>query len=352
MALRSSYRLGPRSVGGNLHGRLPLTAAVAQDPAAGETIAGIDRHAAGAYAALVGAQLLFATWPIVGKVGLRDIHFLPFAMARMVGAAVVLAGLLWVLGRPKLPAPGDLGRLAIYSVFGIVINQVIFLWGLSMTTATNAALLLTTIPVFTYLMALVAGHEPWAWRRGLGIAVALAGVLLLLDPANFSLADDHLVGNLLILTNALSYAFYLVISRPILRRVEPLTATAWLFIFGSLMVVPLTLMTEGAGPLLELTPVLWLILAYVVLGPTVGTYVLNLVALSRVASSTVAVFIYVQPVATVLMAWGLLGETLRTVHLLAGGLVLAGVGLVTLHRRPAGAPVPAEGPDPAADEAS
>lgn len=315
---------------------------MAQDPSeAGKPLpGGVDRQAAGAYAALMGAQLLFATWPIVGKVGLRDIHFLPFATARMVGAAVVLAGLMWVLGRPKLPSPGDLGRLAVYAVFGIVINQVIFLWGLSMTTATNAALLLTSIPVFTYLMALVAGHEAWSWRRGMGIAVALAGVLVLLDPANFSLADDHLVGNALILVNALSYAFYLVISRPILQRVEPLTVTAWLFIFGSLMVLPLTLMTTGTAPLMELSPFLWLILAYVILGPTVGTYVLNLVGLSRVASSTVAVFIYVQPVATVLMAWGLLDETLRIVHLVAGALVLAGVGLVTLRRRAAKPPTP------------
>lgn len=327
---------------------------MAQDPSqAGQTLpGGVDRQAAGAYAALMGAQLLFATWPIVGKVGLRDIHFLPFATARMAGAAVVLGGLMWAVGRPKLPAPGDLGRLAVYSVFGIVINQVIFLWGLSMTTATNAALLLTTIPVFTYLMALVAGHEVWSWRRGLGIAVALAGVLFLLDPANFSLADDHLVGNLLILTNALSYAFYLVISRPILQRVEPLTATAWLFIFGSLMVIPLTLTTTGTAPLMELSPLLWLILAYVVLGPTVGTYVLNLVALSRVASSTVAVFIYVQPVATVLMAWGLLGETLRTVHLVAGALVLAGVGLVTLRRRADKRPVPGAQDASCVDDAS
>ncbi len=308
---------------------------MAQDPSPSQELlpGGIDRHTAGAYAALMGAQLLFATLPIVGRVGLKDIHFLLFASVRMVGAALILGALLWILGRPKLPSPGDLGRLGLYSIFGIIINQVIFLWGLSLTTATNAALLLTTIPVFTYAIALVAGHEPWSWRRGLGIAVALSGIMLLLDPTSFSLADDHLVGNLLILINALSYALYLVISRPILERVEPLTATTWLFIFGAIVVAPLTLFTQGTAPIGELTPRLWILLGYAVLGPTVGTYVLNLVALSRVASSTVAVFIYIQPVATVLMAWGLLGETVRTVHLIAGALVLAGVGLVTVRRR-------------------
>lgn len=330
----------PAHLQGKVHQPPTLTAVVAQDASTTEGLlpGGIDRHAAGAYAALMGAQLLFATLPIIGKVGLRDIHFLIFAGVRMVGAALILGALLWILGRPKLPAPGDLARLGLYSVFGIIVNQVIFLWGLSLTTATNAALLLTTIPVFTYAIALVAGHEAWSWRRGLGIAVALSGVMLLLDPASFSLADDHLVGNLLILVNALSYALYLVISRPILERVEPLTATTWLFIFGSIVVAPLALVTQGTAPVIELTPMLWLLLGYAVLGPTVGTYVLNLVALSRVASSTVAVFIYIQPVATVLMAWGLLGETVRTIHLLAGALVLAGVGLVTLHRRASKAP--------------
>lgn len=308
--------------------------------------AGVERDRAGAYAALVTVQLLFATLPIAGKFGLEELHPTVFVAIRVAAGAVCLFALERVVHASPVPELGDLGRLAVYALFGVVLNMGLYMWGLDATTAVHAALLMTMIPVWTYAIALVAGHEVFQWRRAAGILVALAGVVVLLDPRSISLTDGSLIGDLLILVNTLSYSVYLVISRPILKRIRSLTAIAWIFVFGGLMLIPVALLQAGPEAFVVSSRSAG-ILTYVVLGPTVAVYALNLSALKRVSSSTVATFIYLQPVAGVALAWWLLGEAVHPRTFVAAALVFAGVALVTLGREAA------EPVDPAsADEGS
>jgi drug/metabolite transporter (DMT)-like permease len=289
----------------------------------------VDRERAGAYSALVTVQLLFATLPVAMKFGLEELHPTVFVGMRVAAGALLLFGLERLVHAHPLPDVGDLGRLAVYAMFGVVLNMVLYVWGLDLSTAVNAALLMTMIPVFTYAIALLAGQEAFQPARALGILVALAGVVVLLDPRSFSLGDDDVLGTLLILVNTLSYAIYLVISRPILARVPPLTTISWIFAFGALVIVPLGWWQAGTQAFL-VSGRSALILSYIVIGPTVTVYALNLWALKRVASSTVAVFIYLQPIAGVALAWWLLGEPVDLRTFVAGALVFAGVALVTL----------------------
>jgi drug/metabolite transporter (DMT)-like permease len=289
----------------------------------------VDRERAGAYSALVTVQLLFATLPVAMKFGLEELHPTVFVGMRVAAGALLLFGLERLVHAHPLPDAGDLGRLAVYAMFGVVLNMVLYVWGLDLSTAVNAALLMTMIPVFTYAIALLAGQEAFQPARALGILVALAGVVVLLDPRSFSLGDDDVLGTLLILMNTLSYAIYLVISRPILARVPPLTTISWIFAFGALVIVPLGWWQAGTQAFL-VSGRSALILSYIVIGPTVTVYALNLWALKRVASSTVAVFIYLQPIAGVALAWWLLGEPVDLRTFVAGALVFAGVALVTL----------------------
>jgi drug/metabolite transporter (DMT)-like permease len=289
----------------------------------------VDHERAGAYSALVTVQLLFATLPVAMKFGLEELHPTVFVGMRVAAGALLLFGLERLVHAHPLPDVGDLGRLAVYAMFGVVLNMVLYVWGLDLSTAVNAALLMTMIPVFTYAIALLAGQEAFQPARALGILVALAGVVVLLDPRSFSLGDDDVLGTLLILVNTLSYAIYLVISRPILARVPPLTTISWIFAFGALVIVPLGWWQAGTQAFL-VSGRSALILSYIVIGPTVTVYALNLWALKRVASSTVAVFIYLQPIAGVALAWWLLGEPVDLRTFVAGALVFAGVALVTL----------------------
>src|SRR5262245_8036480 len=134
----------------------------------------------------------------------------------------------------QMPAVRDLPRLALYGVLGVTFNQLLFLTGLQYTTATNATVLGTTIPVWTFAIAILLGREPWgaaARIKLLGVALAMSGAVVLVGAERFTLRAR---GNLLILLNSISYAFFLVLARDIAARYPARVVMAWCFLFGSL----------------------------------------------------------------------------------------------------------------------
>jgi len=282
----------------------------------------------GAHLVLFFIQFLFATMPVAGKRVLEEFEPLATMGLRVTFAALIFVTFAAARGLFFVPAPRDLARLALYSLFGIMLNQTLFLEGLSRTTAANAAILMTTIPVFTILVARLLGRERIGRRRGIGLAIALSGALLVTGVERFSLQSSYALGNLLILLNCLCYGTYLVLSRDILVRMNAVNVVAWLLIFGAIGVQPLTL-----GPALAQLRAggdagTWLALAWIVLGGTLLAYFLNAWALRRVPASVVGAYTNLQPVLAVLLAVLLLGEAPSARTLLAGALILFGVLLV------------------------
>ncbi len=287
--------------------RPPDTLPVADPPSRGlpgPAGTGSD-HAA--VAALIGVQLLFGTLPVVAKHAFVTLGTSGVACMRIAGALAVFTLLARVTRAPALPRV-EQPFVILLAVLGVTANQLLFLFGLARTSATHAALITATIPVLTPLAAALLGRERLGLRRSGGIALALVGVLVLLLGKD---AQGHasIAGDLMILTNASVYALYLVLSKDLMGRFPPLTALPWLFGWGLLTSLPFTgLPAPGPAPTSA-----WLSMAYIVLGPTVGTYGLNLFALQRVPASVVAIFIYLQPFVAGALAWPLLGEapTLR-----------------------------------------
>jgi drug/metabolite transporter (DMT)-like permease len=181
---------------------------------------------------------------------------------------------------------------------------------------------MVTIPVFTFAIAVAVKHESFTWRRGIGIAVATAGALLLVLPRT---ERANLVGNLLMLANAFCYSLYLVFSRPLLRRHPPIVVTGWVFAL-SVWTVPLFL----RAPLFPASPPPRAVLALllILVFPTIVAYLLNLWALARLRASTIAAYIYLQPLLSVGLGVSQLGERPTETAALAGALILAGLGLV------------------------
>lgn len=299
-------------------------------PAARLSQSGVAPHVA-----LFAVQVIFGTWPVMGKIALRALPSTGLVAVRVGGAA--LAFLLILLARRRLvvPARADLARLALYSLLGVVLNQFLYLKGLSLSTAVNAALLNATIPVFTLLVGALLGKEKLTARTVVGTLVAAAGVVYLIDPARATLGGDTLAGNLLLVANTASYGAYLAVSQDVFRRYGALTAMAWLFAMGSAAAVPFGGYQLARADFAAVGLVVWLVLVYTVLVQTVGAYYLNAWALERVEPSTVAVYIYLQPLFAFATAPLFLGadEQLGLRHAVATALVFAGVGVVTLRRR-------------------
>ena len=291
---------------------------------------------------LLVVQAVFAGFAVVGKAVLEVMPPLVLAAFRVVGATPLLLWLAWRRDR-VLPAARDLPTLALLGLLGVTANQVLFVFGLERTTATNAAILMTSIPLFAVALGGVLGFERPRRRQIGGIALAVAGALALLDPRQMGGTPGSTTGNLLILANCLSYALFLVLQRPLLQRLPWRTVIAWAFLFGGAAVVPLAAPQVAAYGFGHVTPAVWAGVAYVVLLATVLGYALNTWAVRRSSPSLVAAFTTVQPLLAAGLAWAFLGERFGWLEVagfacIAGGLALAGGGSRPFGRRGASGP--------------
>jgi drug/metabolite transporter (DMT)-like permease len=280
------------------------------------------------HAVLIVVQAFFATLAIAAKLALRELPPAALIVLRVSGAAATLLALRRISGIPGVRGRGDLARVALYSLFGVVLNQLLYMQGLTLTTAIHANLLITTVPVFTLAAAVLAGHERATKTGVAGLVLAMAGALFLLDPTQLDLSGGTALGDLLILLNALAYALFLVFSKEMLRRYEPLAVISAVFLFGAVGTLPFGVPGLIATDLGEVSTRTWLLVGYIVLVPTVATYWISLWALRRATSSLVAVYIYVQPLVTVAIAPLLLGERPGPRVAGAGAAIFAGIALV------------------------
>jgi drug/metabolite transporter (DMT)-like permease len=283
--------------------------------------------------ALIAVQILFGSWPVFGKVVLRSMSPSSLVALRLTGAALAFT-LLQRKITPLLKMPvKDILLLALCSMLGVVGNQFLYVKGLSLTTAINSALLSTTIPVFTLFVSILFRHDRLSLRRLFGILLAAGGVVYLVNPAHADMSMQTTAGNVLLVSNSLLYATYIVISKNLFERYGALNVITWIFLIGSLVTIPVgiySLQQENIG---AITAGVWLMIALIIIFPTVGAYYLNGWALTKVPPSTVAIYIYLQPLVAFGFAPLLLGEKFNSRTILAALLIFAGVAVVTKRGR-------------------
>lgn len=276
-------------------------------------------------------QLLFASLAIAGRFVLPHFPAGALVTVRVLGATVVLLALKVLMGRGWVRRPRDLAQLAILGLLGIAANQTLFLFGLKHTTAINATILVTTVPVFTVLGSVLTGREPPSPLKFGGIALAAAGAVYLIGPDRISLAPDVALGNALIVIGMVCYAAYFLFSKSILRRYDSVTVSFYVMFFASFGVLPFGLFAARQISAADISNEVWLWVGYIVFFPTILTYLLNLWALKRVSSNMVAVYIYLQPLfAAAVAPLVLRGEDLTLRAVLAGLAIFAGLALVIL----------------------
>ncbi len=281
-----------------------------------------------AIVALLVVQVVFATLHVVGKVVLAEIPALAFASSRVLIAAPLFAAMAWQHDR-VVPTARDWRALAVLGLLGIFANQVLYLVGLRFTTATNAAILMPSIPVFTVAAAALLGAERLTTRRVAGVALAAVGALILLDPARLELGGHASLGNLLVAGNCLCYAFYLVLLRPMFARLPWRTVVAGSFVTGGAATLLVSLPTLIRVDWPEVHGATWLALAYVGVFPTFGTYGLNTWAVRRTSPSVAAAFTTLQPLFTAVLAALFLHERFGWLQAAGLGLIVAGLAVVS-----------------------
>ena len=294
--------------------------AAGQRPAAPATV----------HAVLFTVAVLFSLNYLFGKIALRSFHPLALAWLRVCGSAALLSLLAWVQQRRwPLAAVAEKRSLVLYSLLGVVFNQLLFISGLSLTSAHEAAILITTIPIFTLVGAILLKTEKASLRRVLGIAVAAVGALTIIGFQGVAGTRSSMLGDVLVLLNCSSYGTYLVVSRPIMSRYPASLVIASIFLIAVPLMLPFCLVGLARQNWGAITMASWLGLAGMIIGPTVVAYQLNGWALGRAESSTVAAYTDLQPFIASLLAAAVLKETIGSTTLISGTIICIGVALAT-----------------------
>lgn len=224
----------------------------------------------------------------------------------------------------------DLPLLALCGLLGVAANQLLFFSGLNLTTPINASLIQTLVPVMVLLIAAVVIKEKITWRKTLGIILGLTGAgLLILNKGEISFGNEQFTGDILIILNSASFAAYLVIVKPLMKKYRAQTVIKWVFFFAMLMVIPFTYEGFFAVDWASLPLEAWLAIIYVVVFTTFLAYLLNTWALHHVNSSVVGIYAYLQPLFATIMAISLGQDKFTLEKGLYSLFIFAGVYLVS-----------------------
>ncbi len=223
----------------------------------------------------------------------------------------------------------DFLLMAVCGLFGVVVNQEMFFMGLSITTPINAALIMIMTPILVFVISFFLAHEKATWQKIAGILLGAAGALIIISGKGFSFSGQTVLGDLFILINATSYAVYLVIVRPLMKKYHPLTVITWVFAFG---LVPVTV--SGFNQFNQIdwssfTTQAWLGVAFIVICTTFFAYLLNILALREVHSSVVGAYIYLQPVLATIISVSLGKDQITFEKILSALLIFSGVYMVS-----------------------
>lgn len=281
------------------------------------------------------AQIIYALNYSVAK----DLmpHFLqPFALVffRIIGACL----LFWIssLFVPQVPIDrSDRKRLFVLALCGVLINQVFYIWGLSLTEPINSAIIMISNPIIVVLLMAFLVKERIRPLRLLGLVLALAGALnLLLFKGRFELGSATMAGDLLTLVNATSWAVFMVLSRPLMQKYHPFILMRWMFLIGAIGIIPIAWQQVEVIEWNHFTANAWWSLAFVVVATTFLAYVFNIYGLKRLNPSVASAYIYLQPFLASLVAMFMQADRLTPTKIVSGLLIISGLYLVSKQNKP------------------
>ncbi|MGA3042506.1 MAG: DMT family transporter [Bryobacteraceae bacterium] len=283
--------------------------------------------------------LMVAFWSgnyIAGKIALRELSPLFLAGLRIGLAGVAMLPLYaWERLKQGVGKSADTARrsacatwqLLVLGLFGVTLNQVFFVVGLSRTSVAHAAILIGLTPIQVLIIARLRGQERITARKAVGMAIALAGVAVLkaLDPPGG--AGATWAGDLIVLLAGLAFALFTVFGKEVTAQYSTITMNTYAYVGGAVALLPLTLWEAARQPLAHISTGAWLAAVYMALFPSVAAYLIYYHALAHMTASRVSAFSYLQPVFASIMGVVILGESLGAPVIAGGAVILGGVYL-------------------------
>lgn len=281
-------------------------------------------------AASFAALFYGANYTIAKDVMLQHIQPLGFIVIRVLGAAL-LFWFVGIWGPKETIEKKDYVRIFAAAFFGVGLNMLTFFEGLSLTSPINASVIMISVPIIVLGLSTFFLKEKLTLLKILGMLIGLSGafIIIIYGKGDRITATNPTLGNLLVFINAISYATYIVIVKKITDKYHPFTFIKWMYTIGFLLVLPF-----GYTQLMEVQTVTFPIdiyfkIGYVILFATFGTYICNIFAIRELKPTTVAVFIYLQPLLASAFAIMLGSDNIDVIKILAAILICIGVYLAT-----------------------
>lgn len=260
---------------------------------------------------------------LVGPYGLNIIR---------VAVSLCLFWLVWSFGKTGASIQKKhIPRFILCGLMGVAINQMLFIKGLTMTSTIHASMLMLCTPLLITLFAFFILKETVTVIKVLGLFSGIAGATLLIMNKESS-GTASLTGDLLIICNAIAYAFYFILVKPLMEIYHPLHIIRWVFTIGFIMILPFGWQQFDAvnWSLFTWNDVAALLM--IVICGTFLAYSFNIYGIRHLGAGTTGSYIYTQPVFTAFIAVFFLGEKLNFEKGLAAILIFSGVFLVGLKK--------------------
>ena len=279
--------------------------------------------------ALFGANLIFGLNTPISRTIIPEI-IEPFSLTflRLAGSTLLFWIISFFVKKEKVPFK-DIVMLFFASIFGIVLNQIPYITGLSMTSPIDASLVTSLLPIITMLLAALIIKEPVTWLKAIGVLVGASGAfILIMSSANHN-GKGSITGDIMILMAASSYALYLTLFKNLISKYSSVTVMKWMFLFASLLSYPVLHKSVAQTDFTSLDTSVWLRIGYVVVFATFISYLLIPIGQKTIRPTTLSMYNYMQPVVASLVAVGLGMDTFGYEKIVSTVLVFAGVYIVT-----------------------
>lgn len=248
------------------------------------------------------------------------------------------AGLLfWMLGlftRREKVSSADLLRMAGAALLGLVIPQMTFLTAITMTAPIDLSVVQSMTPIMTMFVAAIFLKEPITWKKAGGVALSFAGVIWLIFQSTHAAGavQTRPLGIVLTITNALCFALYLGICRPVIQRYSVVTLMKWMFLFAFLVSLPFSAGQIVALDYAAVPAKVWWEVGYLILFATFIAYFLIPIGQQRIRPTLVSMYGYLQPIIASAVGIAVGMDRLTWMKLLAALAVFAGVAIVNRSR--------------------
>ena len=268
------------------------------------------------------------------KFALADFYPLAFTIIRFFLAALFLFCVMIVQREPFSIERRDRGKIILLGFIGISLYNLLFIYGLQRTTASNSALFIAMSPLFAAMTQLVTKKERLTSGVASGLILSSIGAMAIIwtRTGGLSFSWQDLSGDLLTLAASFSWALYTLLAKPLLEQYSPLKVTAYSMAFGTLLLLPLGLPELTNQPWGSISAKSWSALGFGALIAGGIAYTLWYQGVKQIGVTRTIVYHYLMPFVAVVFAALFLGEQITALQVIGGAAIIGGVALVQKNR--------------------